>query len=163
MVRRVMGVALDIDPHEALLQCVRITAGEVAYTTMKIEELTEDDAIGQPESSREHEELDREGDVHMLEERSKSPVELNIWIRVRQAAVGSLARYSKMALDAGIAERQVRMAEQHGDALANVLSGVFEDLQLTDDQRQRAPAILRSHLMQLEAAPQIAPPLSSSD
>lgn len=159
VVKTVMGVAMDIDPHEALLQCVRITAGEVAYSSMKVEQLSEEEAIGHPESERVHEELDREGDVHTLVETSRAAVELNIWIRVRQDSVASLAKYSKMALDAGIAERAVRIAEQHGDALAKVLSGVFEDLQLTDEQRAAAPQILRHHLMQLEAAPQIDSPL----
>ncbi|WP_052373124.1 hypothetical protein [Amycolatopsis taiwanensis] len=56
------------------------------------------------------------------------------------------ARFAKLALDAGIAERQVRLAERQGALIEQVLTSVFADLGLTDQQLKEAPAALRRAL-----------------
>jgi hypothetical protein len=56
------------------------------------------------------------------------------------------ARFAKLALDAGIAERQVRLAERQGALIEQVLTSVFADLGLTDQQMKEAPAALRRAL-----------------
>src|SRR5262245_32355496 len=66
----IMGHALDIEPHEALLMCVRIAAGEVAYCSALIYELEK------PTVS------------------TMFGPKLDLWIEVRQAAVAQLAKYS---------------------------------------------------------------------
>jgi hypothetical protein len=42
----VMGCPLDIDPHDALLECIRIAAGEVQYASEQIAKLQVDVAAG---------------------------------------------------------------------------------------------------------------------
>jgi hypothetical protein len=124
----IMGEALDIEPHEALITCVRIAAGEVAYCSREIaglEKATEPTAFG---------------------------AVLNIWIKTRQVAMAQLAKYSKMALDAGVAERQVQLAERYGEMLATLISGILGDLELTKKQQKAAPAIVTTHLQLLEGA-----------
>lgn len=37
----VMGRPLDVSPHEAILECIRITSGEVEYASDRVAELTE--------------------------------------------------------------------------------------------------------------------------
>jgi hypothetical protein len=123
----IMGQALDVDPHDALLTCVRIAAGEVAYCT---------------------------GEIGTLEKATESTMfgeQLNIWIQVRQKAMLSLAKFSKMALDAGVAERQVQVAERYGEMLATLISGILGDLGLSKAQQKKAPAIVTRHLQALEA------------
>lgn len=124
----IMGEALDVDPHEALITCVRIAAGEVAYCSTQIatlEQATESTMFGQV---------------------------LDIWIVTRQKALASLAKYSKMALDAGVAERQVQLAERYGEMLATLISGILGDLELSAKQQKAAPVIVTKHLQSLEGA-----------
>lgn len=122
----IMGDALDMEPHEALLSCVRITAGEVAYCSAEIAE------------------LDRATESTMFGKK------LDLWIEVRQGAIIRLAKFSKMALDAGVAERQVQIAERYGDLLATFIGGVFDDLKLTAKQREAAREIVPRRLRMLE-------------
>jgi hypothetical protein len=145
----VMGAPHDVSPQEALLWCVRIAAGEVRYCSMQVALLDDDDTVGQPETTL------HGADDKLLERRTLAPA-LNIWIAARRDAVDRLARYSKMALDAGVAERQVAIAERYGQQLATMLSGVLGDLELTDSQLKRAPAIVQRHLAQLESGQQAA-------
>jgi hypothetical protein len=56
---------------------------------------------------------------------------------------------SKMALDAGVAERQVRVAEAQGELLASVIKAILGDLGLSKDQQAVAPGIVRRHLIAL--------------
>lgn|GEM_PF-1170270 len=128
----IMGEAMDIEPHEALLSCVRIAAGEVAYCTTEIAALkkaTESTMFGE---------------------------KLNVWIEVRQGAVAQLARYSKMALDAGVAERQVQIAERYGQMLAELIGGILEELKLTAAQKDKAPEIVRRRMQMLEGGAKAA-------
>ncbi len=145
----VMGAPIDIEPHEALLTCVRIAAGEVAYSTRMIEGLKHDEAVGRLMESSEKTYSTDSGEVTYFEDRDKGP-ELHIWIRVRQKCVGELAKYSKMAIDAGVEERRVALAERWGDQLALVLQGILNDLRLTPAQRKSAPEIVRNNLAVLE-------------
>lgn len=121
---RVMGEEMEIEPHEALLQTVRIAAGEVSYCTAQIETLEKENAV----------------------KRGEFGEYFDIWIGARQGALERLAKFSKMAIDAGVAERQVRVAERFGDTIAALIAGIFEDLALTAKQKKAAPAVVRKHL-----------------
>jgi hypothetical protein len=71
-----------------------------------------------------------------------------------------LTRSSKAALDAGVAERQVRLAEQWGQIIASVMSSVLDDLHLTPGQQKRAPAVVQRVLLAAEQSQQEAPTFS---
>lgn len=144
----VMGVAIDIHPMDALLLTVRISAGEVAYATRKIAELRQEDEVVRPET-----ETDRNvvGDQGVTWERTRNPEDLNLWVKVRQNAMDRLAKFSKMALDAGAEERRVRVAEQAGEGLAAMLRSVLDGLQLTPAQEKIAPELVRTALETLES------------
>lgn len=152
-----MGPALDVSPEEALLACVRIAAGEVAYCTTMVEALLPEDATIESVSERTRPlNLGKDGEsasTTVKETTVGNEARLNIWIRTRQDALERLARFSKMALDAGVAERYVRAAERHGDILARVLSGVLGDLNLSEAQRARLPDLIHKHLTALEGSP----------
>lgn len=59
-----------------------------------------------------------------------------------------LARYCKLAIDAGIAERQVRVAEAQARMLAGVITAVLEDrkLKLTPKQQEVGKKVAADHL-----------------
>lgn len=86
--------------------------------------------------------LDREGTPFPVEEAIRGLVELEGQERDR------CARFCKLALDAGIAERQVRLAERQGDLIADVLRAVLADpeLGLTAEQQKAVPHVALRHL-----------------
>jgi hypothetical protein len=147
----VMGGPLDVEPHEALLACVRIAAGEVAYCNDRLSRLTQEEALENPkEETRRSVEGEGAGDTEMVEKKTHA-VELNIWIRTRQGALDRLARFAKMALDAGVEERKVQIAESMGSELARLLQGILSDLELSDGQQKLVPSVVEKHLLTVEA------------
>lgn len=139
----VMGRPLDMEPHEALLECIRIAAGEVQYASERIAELDASQAVGPVVTTRPRKGeygMEQHGDV--VEEHGQPAV--HIWVEVRHRAMDRLVNYSKIALSAGVAERQVRIAEQQGQLLAQAIRGILADLGVAD--RPEVPAIVRKHL-----------------
>jgi hypothetical protein len=116
---------LDIDPHEALLMIMRTAALQVGFFARQVATL--------------------EGDVL-----SAGGSDLHPYVLAHQAALERTARLAKLAIDAGVAERQVRLAEVLGDQMATFLTALLDDLELTPAQRHRAPSIVRRHLLALE-------------
>jgi hypothetical protein len=146
----VMGAAMDMEPHEALLWCVRVAAGEVQYASERVAELSEEDAVGPVVTTRP---LKYEKGADSLTERvteEQAPA-VHVWIDVRQKALAALAKYSKMAIDAGVAERQVQLAERYGEMIASLIGGILGDLELTKDQQAAAREIVPRRLQALEA------------
>lgn len=93
----VMGQPLNIEPHEAILECIRVTAGEVQYASEQIAMLDDplvDTMFGQ---------------------------QLHAWITVRQRAMDRLVMYSATALKAGVEERLVTAAERYASELADTM------------------------------------------
>jgi hypothetical protein len=146
-IRKVMGPGIEIDPMDALLWCVKICAGEVAYCTWKIEQLDEEEAI-----IKEREDTQQSGGREGSYTRTVTTTRANlhIWIDTRQRSMERLAKFAKMALDAGVAERQIQLAETAGDHLALGLQKLFDKLGLTAAQEERAPTLVRSFLLELE-------------
>lgn len=64
------------------------------------------------------------------------------------------AKVCKMALDAGVAERQVRLAERQGELLAQTIERLLgdPDLALTHEQRQVGRQVAARHLRALPEA-----------
>jgi hypothetical protein len=145
----VMGPAIEVEPHQALISIIHIAAGEVAYATERIAELDTRDAIVNPETRQET----TGGEDGSYTTTTYHKQELNLWIQVRQGAMDRLARYSKMALDAGIAARQVQFAEEYGGKIATALQHVLAGLDLTPAQWEKAPELVRGALTVLEGQP----------
>lgn len=143
----VMGTPLPIEPHEAILQCIAIAAGEVRYASERIAELDLADAVGNVVTTTTRPLKTGGGGENpgtLVEETRHEAPALHIWISTRRAAMDRLVQYSATALKAGVEERRVRVAENVGQALADAIRGVLEDLGVSDDPR--APAVMRKHL-----------------
>lgn len=89
--------------------------------------------------------LTRDGDPVAVEEATRGLAELEAAERDR------CARFAKLALDAGIAERQVRLAEQQGAMVADVIDRVLAALGLSDEQRALVPTIVPRELRAVTA------------
>jgi hypothetical protein len=156
-VKLVMGSPIPTAPEDALQLCIDVSVGELAYCNERIAELTDANAAVPLTSERLHQELDKHGDVHDLEERTvQSTAELHIWITTRIGATERLARFSKMALDAGVAERRVRLNERQTEMIAGAVLAVVAQLaSLSDVDRARLPALLAEHVGRLAEPPLI--------
>jgi hypothetical protein len=125
---RLMGAPIDMNPVEAIIWSIRITAGEVKWLSEQIAALDkkdwhEDTIIGR---------------------------QMHLYVRERRDRVGLLYKMGNDAIKLGLAERAIKMAEMYGVALSRFIMGVLEDLQLTEEQAVRAPTIVRKHLIALE-------------
>ena len=146
----VMGVPLSIEPQDAILECIRIAAGEVAYASERIAELEADEAVG-PVITR----MDRSGE-NDVEERREGPPALHVWIVVRQHAMDRLVNYSFAALKAGIEERRVRIAERQGMLLAQAIQGILRELGVHD--KPEVAGVVRKHLQLVAGEPVASDP-----
>lgn len=122
--KHLLGFEMEMAPIDALMWCIRITAGEVHWLSVKLTQTPQSEWL----------------------ESTIMGKQLNLWARQRHLAIDRLAKYSKWAIDAGIAERQVRIAEMYGETLARLIQGILEELRLTVDQREQAPEIVRRQL-----------------
>lgn len=142
------GAWADIDPAEAIMLCIRVAAGEVYWFNDAVDRLALDEIVVTPVSKTTG--RGPEGPVDMATR--SNDAKLNLLIRARQEATDRLFRYSKDALQLGLDERRVRAAEQWGQLMGQLLSRVLDDLELTPAQAELAPTVVRTRLLELEAA-----------
>lgn len=124
------GRPIETTPEEALLGEVKRSAGHVAYLEEQIQTA----------------EFDGEDD----REKTRQIAVLRTLYRNERK---HLVMVCQTALHAGIQERAVQVAERWGADLANMIGAVLDEIGLDDDQRLRAPDILRRHLEPSERRP----------
>lgn len=122
------GQPVPIDAHEAIRQCVEIAAGMVRYASEQIHWLCEGDVIVDATSTvLRPAKLEGGADdpSHPVLEVKTTGVQLHAWIRIRDEAMDRLTRYSKLALDAQVDERTVRVAEAQAHLIADTFRRVL--------------------------------------
>lgn len=136
------GLPREVDPQQALLEEVHRTAGHVAWLGQKIGEFATDSELKQLDMS----------------ERFEKP---SVWVEMYERERIHLVRVSKACVDAGVAERQVRLAEAQGQMLASVLRDVLAEVfvrliaagldavVLGVVQREQVPMVVRGRLAEL--------------
>jgi hypothetical protein len=127
--RKLLGEEKEMNPFEAIMWCIRIRAGEVEWLSQKVSELQEKAWI----------------------EETLVGKQFHLYARERQAAMNDLVRFSQIAINMGIAERYVRLAEVYGHTIAKLIEGVLGRLDLTDAQKAKAPVAIRAELMLMQA------------
>lgn len=134
------GLPREIDPADALIEEVHRTAGHVAWLGGVVAEMDRAELVW-----------------GVTEEVNKTATEFSgiditssakpsIWLDLYHRERAHLAKVCKDALAAGIAERQVRMAEQQGALLVGVIQRILDDLALTAEQRERVSEVVPRHL-----------------
>ena len=141
---------LDCDPWEGLLRAVRLAARKVAYCEF---------VIGSATSDLELEGRFGRGDDGLLTHPDTGePLgagqlrNLSFWVGKGELWTERLARYSKMAIDGGVAERLVRQVELEGAALGRVLTAGLTELEgeVSDELLAKVRGAMRSELLALE-------------
>jgi hypothetical protein len=137
-----LATEVDIEPNEVLLRTIRLTRGAVQWCARIIGE-TEYALAGE----------------HAAEFKDEAALKRIVGLEKRllgfQAIYGEwidrAAKHAKLALDAGIEERRVRLAEMESQLIADVIKGVLDDLNLTAEQKAMAPGVVRGRLMSVPA------------
>lgn len=122
---RFMGEPIDVPPDEAIMWAMRVAAGEVAYCDEQIKRLSEDELFERPTKTT-LTELPS-GQIAEITEVRDAEV-ISRWVRWRDHAMWRMSQYAKMALDVGIEQRQIELAEKQAKQLVNVISAVLTDL-----------------------------------
>jgi hypothetical protein len=141
------GLPREVAPDQALLEEIARTAGHIDWLGRIIADL-EQAALVWGKSKTE--------DVGASEFTGQNVTEQaapNVWLELYQKERAHLVVVCKAAISAGIEERRVKLAEQHGALLADVLRSVFADpeLGMSDEQRRAAPHVVRRHLASVGA------------
>jgi hypothetical protein len=127
------GLPREVAPDQALLEEIARTAGHIDWLGGIIEALDPKAVVCASEFTG----------VNTTEQAA-----VNVWVELYQRERTHLVAVCKAAISAGIEERRVKLAEQHGALLADVLRAVFADpeLGMSDEQRRAAPDVIRRHL-----------------
>lgn len=92
-------------------------------------------------------------DILMLDARVKLESEVTVEQLNRFAeALERAQRFAKMFLDAGVDERQTRIAEAQALMLVGVIRAVLDDLDLSPEQRARVGEVVPRHMRAVTAA-----------
>jgi hypothetical protein len=138
------GLPRDVDPYEALREEIVRTAGHVAWLGAVVATLPAEDlvfGVERSETGAGESRLNR----YQREARSARP---SVWLTLYQAERSHLVNVCKAAIACGLVEREVCLAEQQGQLLADVLRAVFDDpaLGLTAKQHAAASTVASQHL-----------------
>lgn len=158
------GLRRDITPTEALLEEVQWTAGHVAWLRERIQEIETgtadtledvcdpEDPDGTVRVNRGHNPLvwgvtriKTGGDDYGTTEEAAP----NIWLRLYQEERVHLAKICTDAIRCGIEERRVKLAEQQGQLVADVIRQILGDLNLNADQQARVAEVVPMRLRAL--------------
>lgn len=138
----------DIDPAATLLQLLAQSRARVQRYSERLAHLVDEHGGDLAEAMvGESYVMNDSGHLQKVGEYIRGLAQLEAGERDR------CARFAELAIRAGIAERQIKIAEQTGAMIAGVLRAVLGDgrLALTAEQRAAVPALVREHLQLLPA------------
>lgn len=142
---RTLGLPIDIDPGKALLDEIHWTAGHVEWLRGKVQELQSEDLVWGKEK---HEDgVGPQGIVDVTTEKAGPSVWYELYLKERE----HLAKVCALALRAGIEERRVKLAENQGALVADVIKRILDALGLTPAQQALVPQIVPQQLRLLAA------------
>lgn len=153
-----LGLPVDISPTDALLEEVRWTAGHVRWLRRKVQELQDrpshavtsltdgsDLGYGDPRSVG----ALTWGTTKVTTGDSKGTTQEarpSIWYDLYARERDHLVKVSQAAIRAGVEERRVRLAEQQGELVGNVIMAILADLGLSPEQQTRVGEVVPRHL-----------------
>lgn len=144
------GLPVDIDPGSALLEEVQRTAGHVRYLAGLVYDLDPADLTWGEKTAQQQTGHGPEGPVDMATTTQAAGV--NVMVELYQRERKHLREVCRDALAAGVAERQVRLAEQAGERAGRWLQAALGVLDLDEQTMRRVMAEGVRHLHLLEAS-----------
>ncbi|MFN2636891.1 MAG: hypothetical protein ABR585_07695 [Gemmatimonadaceae bacterium] len=138
------GLPREVDPAVALLEEVHRTAGHVAWLSEVVGAMDDGELVWGVV-----EEIERSGG--QLGSETTHRAAPSIWLDLYRQERAHLARVSKDAIAAGIAERQVRLAESQGAIVVDIIRRILDRLDLTQAQSALVPAVVPEELRRAAA------------
>lgn len=142
----------DQHPIEGLLDVVRVTGSMVRLLTVKVGELQEEptfeDVLVEGSDGSLSIKKVPTGDAFWGVNHEGEMVP-HIYVQLLKTWSERFERACKTALDAGVAERQVRLAESEGELVATAIKGILSSLNLTPEQWSIAPKVVAAQLRQI--------------
>lgn len=133
---------LDVSPWEALLLVIRITAGRLRYIESVLAMAADDRELEGSISSQEPTGVTEDGDL-------TTGRNLTWWVEKSETERDRLAKVSKAAIDAGVAqlliEKELRAGEELAGTFVKTLTAM-EAAGMPDDALEIARAVMRSQL-----------------
>jgi hypothetical protein len=126
----------DVPPAEAMLRAVSWTYAEVTVLRRKVAELGENERVWG---------ITREtsgGEDHGTIEEARP----NIWWSMLRESMRDLVKFAAAARAAGCDEARVKLAQQQGTMLADVIRAILGDLALTSEQQALVSEVVPRHL-----------------
>lgn len=140
-----LGLPIDIDPGKALLNEIARTYGAVMWLEGKVRELSPDELIwGVTQTDKG---VGPQGPV----DTETSKAEPSAWYVLYMNERKHLVTVTTAALKAGIEARRIKLAEDQGMLVAEVLRKVLDALNLTPEQQALVPQIVPQQLRLLAA------------
>lgn len=134
--------SLDVTPWEGLLTAVKIAAGRVAWIEGK---------LAGAQVDRQLEPVNNESTSEAGRDEDHQGTNLAYWVKQAEVWHDRLARVSKLAIDAGVAERLVRQLELEAQLMLRATHLTLDELGLDVETRERALGIMSRNLLALEA------------
>ena len=140
---------IETDPSQALLDLVSSAAGEVAYWRNRVDEIQDRDEKRLTSGlTKITEGKDRGGVTTLRTVETIAAIEYRMWT----AAQDRLAQYATAALRAGVEERRVRLAEDQGALVAQVIRRILDRLDLSEWQAEMVGSVVPEELRALSQA-----------
>jgi hypothetical protein len=129
-----LGAPKEINPLDAIIWCIKMTAGEIDFYTEQMAALEE---------------------AHWVEDTVMGQ-QMHVFARMRAEAQERLVKFSKDAIQLGLTERAVKLAEQYGNTISMLVRGILDDLMPHIDVvgQQMIPKVVRHHLLLAERGSQ---------
>lgn len=142
---RLFAEPVDIDPARALVELVQWTAGEVAYWREQVRALADED----PKALTWGVVREKVGGEDYGTTLEAKP---NVAYLMLTDAQDRLAKYAAAALKAGVEERRVKLAEDQGALVAQVIRAILDQLDLSPAQAAKVPEVVPTQLRLLTAS-----------
>lgn len=142
---RSFGLPIDIDPHTALLQELKRTAGAVEWLGQIVSGLDERSIVwGVVEQVR-------QGSGQFPGVDSTVAARPSVWYELWSRERKHLTEVAKACVTAGIEERRIVLAETQGRMLAGVVQRVLDRLGLSEEQRQLVSVVVPEEFRAIES------------
>ncbi len=138
------GLPREVEPHTALLEEVHRTAGHVATLSLIVGDLEQDQLTAGTTKTV----LLPDGG-----ERVEITAAFSVWVALYQSERKHLVHVCRTAIECGVTERVVRLEEQRGALMADMIRRVLGDpaIGLSEGQRETAMVTAARHLRLLAA------------
>jgi len=163
---RLLGAEFEIDPLNALLWLIRMSAGDTLYWRQEVVRLQtiHEQTNGKSKTAT----VTNTDDNPWYAEETIMGQQLVLAAKKYEQAQERLAKHAKMALDVGLNERLVRAAEMYGELISRLVEGILTTLiwdnpnipqTLRNKLRDQAAIIVPQKLMMLDnTQPQLGDP-----